>query len=133
MAAREITSGNATLPCWFPRALAFADMAMGPAAGIHEEEVLGKAYDARLVAATPGYVRPYWLSWSSPSWCCLPKRSLQLVGPILTRERHRRAKLLAALRAHGRSFRNSRRHLASGAVCRLTGRSVRVPSMARRC
>ena len=53
----------------------------------HEEQILGKAYDSRLMKRLLGYARPYWKallisvlllvvitewSWQSPGWFALP-------------------------------------------------------------
>ncbi len=60
-------------------------MADGPGGGIHDEEVLGKAYDARLMRRLVTYVRPYWLLVASAVVLLSADAGLQLVGPILTR------------------------------------------------
>lgn len=60
-------------------------MAEGPGGGIHEEEVLGKAYDARLVRRLSKYVRPYWQLVGVALLLLSIDAGLQLVGPELTR------------------------------------------------
>ena len=50
----------------------------------HEEEVLGKAYDARLMRRLLGYVRPYrWMTVAAVTLIVLSSL-LQLVGPLAT-------------------------------------------------
>src|ERR1051325_9779808 len=51
---------------------------------MHDEDVIGKAYDARLMRRLSVYVRPYgWLVVSA--LCCLMLDGLmQLVGPLMT-------------------------------------------------
>jgi ATP-binding cassette subfamily B multidrug efflux pump len=61
-------------------------MADGPSGGIHDEEVLGKAYDARLVRRLAKYVRPYWLLVAISVVLLSGDAALQLVGPALTRQ-----------------------------------------------
>jgi len=52
--------------------------------GFHEEEVLGKAYDARLMRRLLGYVRPYrWMTVAAVALIILSSL-LQLVGPLAT-------------------------------------------------
>jgi ATP-binding cassette, subfamily B, multidrug efflux pump len=53
--------------------------------GIHDEEALGKAYDARLVRRLATYVRPYWPLVAVAIACLFTEGALQLVGPALTR------------------------------------------------
>jgi ATP-binding cassette subfamily B multidrug efflux pump len=60
-------------------------MADGPGGGIHDEEVLGKAYDARLTRRLATYVRPYWLLVAAAVALLSADAGLQLVPPILTR------------------------------------------------
>jgi ATP-binding cassette, subfamily B, multidrug efflux pump len=60
-------------------------MADGPSGGIHDEEVLGKAYDARLVRRLAVYVRPYWFLVAVAVVLLSADAGLQLVGPALTR------------------------------------------------
>ena len=56
-----------------------------PAGVQHEEEVLGKAYDGRLMRRLLGYVRPYvWLVVAALA-ALVGEAALQLVGPLLTR------------------------------------------------
>jgi ATP-binding cassette subfamily B protein len=55
-----------------------------PITEYHEEDALGKAYDARLMRRLLQYVRPYgWLVISSLSLLAV-EGVLQLVGPLLT-------------------------------------------------
>src|ERR1700730_9005772 len=54
------------------------------AGGIHDEEALGKAYDARLVRRLTDYVRPYWLLVIGAIALLFTEGALQLVGPRLT-------------------------------------------------
>jgi ATP-binding cassette subfamily B protein len=54
------------------------------AAGIHEEEVLGKAYDARLMRRLVRYVVPYRWMVVSAVLLILASSLLQLVGPLVT-------------------------------------------------
>jgi len=54
--------------------------------GIHDEEVLGKAYDARLVRRLLRYVRPYWPLVASALVLLGVDTALLFVGPILTRQ-----------------------------------------------
>ncbi len=50
----------------------------------HEEEILGKAYDARLMRRLLGYVRPYrWMTAASVGLILL-SAGLQLLGPLAT-------------------------------------------------
>jgi ATP-binding cassette subfamily B multidrug efflux pump len=50
----------------------------------HEEEILGKAYDARLMARLLGYLRPYRLMTAASVALILVGSALQLVGPLAT-------------------------------------------------
>ncbi len=50
----------------------------------HEEEILGKAYDARLMRRLMGYVRPYRLMTAGAVALILVSSALQLVGPLAT-------------------------------------------------
>jgi ATP-binding cassette subfamily B multidrug efflux pump len=50
----------------------------------HEEEVLGKAYDARLMRRLLGYVRPYLGMTVAALVLILASSGLQLVGPLAT-------------------------------------------------
>jgi ATP-binding cassette, subfamily B, multidrug efflux pump len=54
------------------------------AGGIHDEEALGKAYDARLVRRLTDYVRPYWPLVIGAIALLFTEGALQLVGPRLT-------------------------------------------------
>ena len=50
----------------------------------HDEEILGKAYDARLMRRLLGYVRPYrWMTVLSLAFILISSL-LQLVGPLVT-------------------------------------------------
>jgi ATP-binding cassette, subfamily B, multidrug efflux pump len=51
----------------------------------HEEEALGKAYDARLMRRLLRYLRPYRLRVAGAIGLLLAGAALELVGPILTR------------------------------------------------
>jgi ATP-binding cassette, subfamily B, multidrug efflux pump len=51
----------------------------------HEEEALGKAYDARLMRRLLGYLRPYRLRVVAAIGLLLCGAALELVGPILTK------------------------------------------------
>ena len=51
---------------------------------MHEEEVLGKAYDARLMRRLLGYVRPYRGMAVGALMLILGSSLLQLVGPLAT-------------------------------------------------
>jgi ATP-binding cassette, subfamily B, multidrug efflux pump len=53
--------------------------------GIHEEEVLGKAYDGRLMRRLLTYVRPYRSLVAGALTLLFTEGALQLVGPLLTR------------------------------------------------
>ena len=50
----------------------------------HEEEILGKAYDARLMRRLLGYVRPYRLMTAGSLGLIILSSALQLVGPLVT-------------------------------------------------
>ena len=52
---------------------------------IHEEDALGKAYDARLMRRLLGYVRPYRRLVAGALVLLFADGALQLVGPFLTR------------------------------------------------
>ncbi len=59
-------------------------MAQGPTPGIHEEEALGKAYDARLMRRLLAYVKPYrWQTLVAVVFLILAA-AMEIVGPILT-------------------------------------------------
>ncbi|HEX2718780.1 MAG TPA: ABC transporter ATP-binding protein [Gemmatimonadaceae bacterium] len=55
-------------------------------AGIHEEDVLGKAYDGRLMRRLLRYVRPYRRLVVLALALLFVEGALQLVGPFLTRQ-----------------------------------------------
>src|SRR4051794_24560813 len=51
---------------------------------MHDEDVIGKAYDGRLMRRLSVYVRPYgWLVGAALS-CLMVDGLLQLVGPLMT-------------------------------------------------
>src|SRR5450432_3646670 len=50
-----------------------------------DEEVLGKAYDSRLMRRLLGYMRPYRLLVGLSLIFLLVQSGLQVVGPLLTR------------------------------------------------
>jgi ATP-binding cassette subfamily B protein len=52
---------------------------------LHDEETLGKAYDARLARRLVAYVRPYGAIVAAAVVLLLAESLLQLVGPLLTR------------------------------------------------
>jgi ATP-binding cassette subfamily B multidrug efflux pump len=56
-----------------------------PAAGIHEEDVVGKVYDARLARRLLEYVRPHGGLVGAAVALLMIDGLLQLVGPLLTR------------------------------------------------
>ncbi len=51
---------------------------------MHDEDVLGKAYDARLMRRLSVYIRPYGLLVASALGCLMLDGLLQLVGPLMT-------------------------------------------------
>ncbi len=51
----------------------------------HEEEVLGKAYDGRLMKRLLGYLRPYWWQTLIALIAIIFKALLDVVGPYLTK------------------------------------------------
>ncbi len=51
----------------------------------HEEEVLGKAYDSRLMKRLLRYLIPYWPTVLGASAAMIVHSSLQVVGPFLTK------------------------------------------------
>ncbi len=53
-------------------------------ASIHEEEVLGKAYDARLMKRLLTYLRPYWIQVSVAVTSIILKAGVDVLGPFLT-------------------------------------------------
>ncbi len=55
-----------------------------PAVSQHDEEVLGKAYDARLMRRLVGYLRPYRGMTALALLSILVSSLLQLAGPLLT-------------------------------------------------
>jgi ATP-binding cassette subfamily B protein len=56
-----------------------------PATGIHEEDVVGKVYDARLARRLMEYVRPHGGLVAAAVTMLMIDGLLQLVGPLLTR------------------------------------------------
>ena len=50
-----------------------------------EEEVLGKAYDSRLMRRLLGYMRPYRMRVAVSLVFLLAQSVLQVLGPLLTR------------------------------------------------
>ena len=52
---------------------------------IHEEEVLGKAYDARLMRRLLQYVRPYRLRVAGAVAVLIAGSAIELIGPLLTK------------------------------------------------
>src|SRR5436190_23745170 len=56
-----------------------------PATGIHEEDVVGKVYDARLARRLMAYVRPHGGLVGAAVALLMIDGLLQLVGPLLTR------------------------------------------------
>ena len=56
-----------------------------PAAGIHEEDVVGKVYDARIARRLMEYVRPHGGLVSAAVVLLMLDGLLQLAGPLLTR------------------------------------------------
>ena len=55
------------------------------AANIHEEEVLGKAYDSRLMKRLVGYLRPYSLQVAVALTAIILKAVADVLGPYLTK------------------------------------------------
>src|SRR6185369_11316847 len=51
---------------------------------VHEEDVIGKAYDARLMRRLSVYVRPYGWLVAAALGCLMLDGLLQLVGPLMT-------------------------------------------------
>ena len=54
-------------------------------ASIHEEEVLGKAYDGRLMKRLLGYLRPYRLQVVFALVAIVLKAGADVIGPYLTK------------------------------------------------
>ncbi len=54
-------------------------------ASIHEEEVLGKAYDSRLMKRLLGYLRPYRLQVAIALVAIVLKAAADVIGPYLTK------------------------------------------------
>src|SRR5579862_3762613 len=57
----------------------------GEAAGIHEEDALGKAYDGRLMRRLLAFAKPYWYLIVAAVILLCGEGALQLVGPVLTK------------------------------------------------
>ena len=57
---------------------------MSDIVAFHEEEVLGKAYDARLMRRLIGYLRPYWLNVALAVLVLLGTSATAIVGPWVT-------------------------------------------------
>ena len=57
---------------------------MNDVVAFHEEEVLGKAYDARLMRRLIGYLRPYWLHVALAVLVLLGSSATAIVGPWVT-------------------------------------------------
>jgi ATP-binding cassette subfamily B protein len=55
------------------------------AAGTHEEELLGKAYDSRLMRRLLGYLRPHRMRVLTAVLVLLAGAAVELVGPLLTK------------------------------------------------
>src|SRR5918912_315549 len=55
------------------------------ASNIHEEEVLGKAYDSRLMKRLIGYLRPYWLPVTITLTAIVIKAGADVLGPYLVK------------------------------------------------
>src|SRR5690242_1076541 len=55
------------------------------AANIHEEEVLGKAFDSRLMKRLLGYLRPYKWQVALALTSIVLKSAADVVGPYLTK------------------------------------------------
>src|SRR5581483_8775974 len=51
---------------------------------MHEEDVVGKAYDSRLVRRLSVYVRPYLWLVAAALGCLMLDGLMQLVGPLMT-------------------------------------------------
>ncbi|HSR42165.1 MAG TPA: ABC transporter ATP-binding protein [Longimicrobiales bacterium] len=61
-------------------------MASATPTHLHEEEALGKAYDARLMKRLLAYLRPYKLQVGVAILLLVAASGMEIVGPILTRE-----------------------------------------------
>src|SRR6476661_6300274 len=57
-----------------------------PATGIHDEDVVGKVYDARIARRLVAYVRPHGGLVGAAVTMLMIDGLLQLVGPLLTRQ-----------------------------------------------
>ncbi|HYO12457.1 MAG TPA: ABC transporter ATP-binding protein [Thermoanaerobaculia bacterium] len=71
-------------PGWEGRAELGYRTGMGEPISQHEEEVLGKAYDARLMRRLLTYLRPYKGMTAAALVLMLLSSALQLMGPLLT-------------------------------------------------
>lgn len=59
---------------------------MAPPAAFHEEEALGKAYDARLMKRLLRYLIPYRLQVVVAVLLLMAASALEIVGPIITQQ-----------------------------------------------
>ena len=57
---------------------------MSDVVAFHEEEVLGKAYDARLMRRLITYLKPYWLKVALAVLVLLGSSATAIVGPWVT-------------------------------------------------
>ena len=60
-------------------------MSRAPAGSFHEEEALGKAYDARLMRRLLRYLKPYWWLAALAVFLLVLASALEIVGPWLTK------------------------------------------------
>ncbi len=60
-------------------------MSRAPAGSFHEEEALGKAYDARLMRRLLRYLKPYWWLAGLAVFLLVLASALEIVGPWLTK------------------------------------------------
>ena len=60
-------------------------MSRRPGGSFHEEEALGKAYDARLMRRLLGYLKPYWWLAGVAVLLLILASGLEIVGPWLTK------------------------------------------------
>jgi hypothetical protein len=74
----------------------------------HEEEVLGKAYDARLMRRLLGYVRPYRGMAAGAVGLIIVTSVLELIGPLATA-----VALDLFIRPQGEETKVSRKHARS--------------------
>ncbi len=71
------------------------------AASIHEEEVLGKAYDSRLMKRLLGYLRPYKWQVALALAAIILKAGADILGPYLTKVAVDKYLAPTAARSHG--------------------------------